>query len=155
MSERAANGDYADMLRALNEAGAEYLVVGAHALGAHGYARSTGDIDLWLRPTAENAQRVLAALRQFGAPTFGTTADELCAPGIILQLGLAPSRIDLLTSIDGVSFDEAWPLRVEATIEGVKTFVLGLETLRRNKLATGRLKDVADAEVIAKLLERK
>jgi hypothetical protein len=103
------NRDFVEMLSALCAAGAEFLVVGAHALAAHGAPRATGDLDIWIRATPENADRVLAALRQFGAPLVDLTKADLLAPDVVFQIGLVPSRIDLLTSITGVEFDRAWP----------------------------------------------
>ncbi|HMM35235.1 MAG TPA: hypothetical protein PKA62_10955, partial [Thermoanaerobaculia bacterium] len=108
--------DFVEMLSALDAAGAEYLVVGAHALAAHGVPRATGDLDIWVRATPENARRVLAALREFGAPLFDLTANDLSRPGTVFQIGVVPVRIDLLTSISGVGFEEAWAGRVEVPI---------------------------------------
>src|SRR5690242_1218157 len=100
------------MLRALSAEGVEYLVVGAYAMAAHGIPRATGDIDIWIRPSPVNADRVLRAIRRFGAPLFDLTVADLTRDGTVFQLGLPPRRIDLLTSIDGVTFEEAWPDRV-------------------------------------------
>ncbi len=141
--------DFVEMLSALDAAGAEYLVVGAHALAAHGVPRATGDLDVWVRATPENALRVLAALREFGAPLFDLTADDLSRPGTVFQIGVVPVRIDLLTSISGVGFEEAWAGRIEVPIEGVTVRVLGREALVRNKRATGRAKDLLDADSLA------
>ncbi|HPA51600.1 MAG TPA: hypothetical protein PLP50_08355 [Thermoanaerobaculia bacterium] len=141
--------DFVEMLSALDAAGAEYLVVGAHALAAHGVPRATGDLDIWVRATPENARRVLAALREFGASLFDLTADDLSSPGTVFQIGVVPVRIDLLTSISGVGFEEAWAGRVEVPIEGVTVGVLGRRELVRNKRATGRPKDLLDAETLA------
>lgn len=140
--------DFVEMLSALNAADAEYLVVGAHALAAHGLPRATGDLDLWVRATPENAGRVLAALRTFGAPLFGLTVDDLTRPETVFQIGVVPVRIDLLTSISGVGFDEAWVGRIEAAIEGVPFGVIGRAELLRNKRATGRPKDLLDADAL-------
>ena len=93
------NRDFVEMLSALFEAGAEFMVVGAHALAVHGTARATGDLDIWVRASPENGQRVLAALRVFGAPLFDLTLEDLSHPGIVFQMGLPPARIDLLTGI--------------------------------------------------------
>ena len=141
--------DFVEMLSALDAAGAEYLVVGAHALAAHGVPRATGDLGIWVRATPENALRVLAALRDFGAPLFDLTLDDLTRPGTVFQIGVVPVRIDLLTSISGVGFEEAWAGRIEVPIEGVTVCVLGREELVRNERATGRPKDLLDAESLA------
>lgn len=144
------NDDFLDILRALVESGAEFVVVGAYAMALHGVPRATGDLDILVRPTPENAQRVLQALGVFGAPTesHGVTRDDFEAPGNVYQVGLPPRRIDLLTGMSGVEFDEAWASRVEVEIESMKIPFLGLEALRRNKLATGRDKDLLDLRLL-------
>ena len=133
------------MLSALSAEGAEYLLVGAYALAVHGVPRATGDIDLWVRPSSDNAQRVLAALRRFGAPLTNLTERDLTTAGTVFQIGIAPRRIDLLTSIDGVEFDDAWGERRPVEIEGLQISVLSRAHLIRNKKATGRPQDIADA----------
>jgi hypothetical protein len=140
------NPDYRDMLCMLNDEGVEYLVVGAHALAAHGYPRATGDIDLWVRCSEENAERVWRALRRFGAPLQGLTVADLATPEVVFQIGVVPRRIDVLTSITAVSFDEAWPKRKCVEVDKIPIFVIGREELLRNKRGTGRTKDRADAE---------
>ena len=140
------NPDFCDMLSAFNEAGVEYLVVGAYALAAHGLVRSTGDIDLWVRPTAENASRVMRALRKFRAPLGDLTETDLRTPDIVFQMGLPPRRIDLLTSIANVLFEEAWIDRKHSHVSGIDFPVLSRKMLVKNKSATGRAKDLADVE---------
>jgi hypothetical protein len=140
------NRDFVEMLDALSAAAAEFLVVGAHALAVHGHPRATGDLDLWVRATPENAARVWAALVAFGAPLDELSQADLATHGIVYQIGVAPNRIDILTSITGVSFDEAWPARIEAEIVGRTIPVLGREQLIANKRATARLRDLADVE---------
>ncbi len=140
------NPDFRDMLSALCEEEAEFLVVGAYALAAHGYPRATGDIDIWIRPHPRNADRVMAALRRFGAPPLGLTADDLASPGTILQIGVAPNRIDVMTSIDGVRFEEAWASRITRSRAGLPIPFIGKEAYVRNKRATGRPRDLADAD---------
>src|SRR4051794_38964480 len=105
------NPDFQDILSAFCDERVEFMVVGAYALAFHGFPRATGDIDLWIRRSDENARRVWRALIRFGAPLFDLTIDNLKTPDLALQIGLAPRRIDILTSIDGVEFDEAWPHR--------------------------------------------
>lgn len=138
------NPDFRDMLSALNDEGAEYLLVGAYALAVHGLPRATGDMDLWVRPTPANAARVMAALRRFGAPLADLCEADLTAPGTVFQLGDAPRRIDLLTSIDGVAFDEAWQRRASTPLSGLRVPVLSREDFIRNKRTVGRPKDLAD-----------
>ena len=142
------NPDFKDMLSALSEAEAEYLVVGAYALAAHGFPRATGDLDLWVRPTKENAQRVWNALVAFGAPMSKLNADDFTMPNIVYQIGVAPRRIDLLTSISGVEFDRAWANRTSVQMNDLIVPVLGRQDLLANKRATGRPKDLADAELL-------
>ena len=144
------NRDFVEMLSALFEAGAEFLVVGAHALAAHGKPRATGDLDLWVRASPENAVRVMAALKKFGAPLFDLSLEDLSTPGIVFQMGLPPCRIDLLTGISGVTFDEAWPGRLEATVAGLRLPFLGRAELVKNKRAAGRPKDLVDAAELEK-----
>ena len=113
------NRDFSDMLSALNAERAEDLVVGGYAVGAHGLPRATKDIDLWVRPTAENAARVFRALARFGAPSHGLTISDLLVKGTVYQIGVPPQRIDILTAIDGVEFDDAWPERISSEMGGV------------------------------------
>jgi hypothetical protein len=132
------------MLSALNDAGAEYLVVGAYALSVYGPARATGDFDIWVRPSEENSERVWAALEKFGAPRRKLTQHDLQVPDNVFQIGVAPNRIDILTSITGVEFDEAWQHRNPTRVNGISVSVIGREQLLKNKRAVGRPKDAAD-----------
>jgi hypothetical protein len=138
------NPHYAEMLSALSAAKVEYLIVGAYALAAHGNPRATGDIDIWVRPTRENAARVMKALREFGAPLFDLTLDDLVDTETVFQIGIAPVRIDILTGIDGVQFDDAWSRSLEVDLGSARVAVLGLEDLATNKRAAGRPKDLGD-----------
>jgi hypothetical protein len=140
------NRDFAEMLRALSDAGAEFLVVGAHARAAYGEPRATKDLDIWIRATPENAQRVWTALESFGAPLFDLSVDDLASPGMTVQFGVPPYRIDLLTDITGVTFDEAWPNRTTATFAGAAYAVIGKREFVRNKRAAGRPQDLVDAD---------
>ncbi|MEW6268621.1 MAG: hypothetical protein AB1689_04910 [Thermodesulfobacteriota bacterium] len=149
------NSDFAEMLSALSDAGADFLVVGAYALAAHGVPRATGDLDIWVRPTRRNAARVLRALRSFGAPLFDLTADDLSREGTMLQIGQPPSRIDILTSIDGVAFREAWQTRLRCELEGVVLAVLGRDALIRNKRAVARPKDLLDIAILEQAAARR
>jgi hypothetical protein len=138
------NPDFRDMLSALCEENAEFLLVGAYALAAHGLPRATGDMDIWIRRSDENAQRVWRALQRFGAPLARLTIEDLKTPDLVFQIGVAPRRIDILTSIDGVEFDEAWPHRKIIALEGLAFAVIGRPHLIRNKRAVGRPQDLAD-----------
>jgi hypothetical protein len=134
----------------LNSNEVEFLVVGAFAVAYHGYPRYTGDLDLLIRPTADNAARVLRTLSQFGFSRLDITADDLQYEGKIVQLGMPPNRIDLITSISGVSFEEAWTSRSDGDLGGAPVRFIGRDALRRNKESTGRAKDLGDAEELRK-----
>lgn len=142
------NRDFVEMLQELSAAGAEFLVVGGYALAAHDNPRATKDIDVWIRPTLENAQRVWSALARYGAPMHEVTVSDLSVPGLIYQIGVPPQRIDIITVITGVTFDEAWPKRITATDPetGVGYPVIGKAELIVNKRATGRPQDLVDAD---------
>lgn len=138
------------MLEALGQEGVEFVVVGAFALAAHGVPRATGDIDIWVRPTPTNANRILAALASFGAPLMahGISARDFETPDLVYQLGLPPHRIDLLTSVDGLRFEEAWARRTSATLFGLEVPILAREDLITNKRATARPRDLLDVELL-------
>ena len=157
MSRPDFNEDFLDLLRALVDAEVEFVVVGAHALAAHGVPRATGDLDVFVRPSGVNAARVVTALRAFGAPleAHGVTQADFERQDTVYQIGLPPRRIDLLTSISGVPFDEAWATRVEVDLAGLRVFVLGLAALLKNKRATGRPKDAVDADALEQGERRK
>lgn len=138
------NRDFVEMLAALSAAGVEFLVVGAYAMAAHGLPRATGDIDIWVHPTRQNAERVMRAVQSFGAPLFGLTMEDLLRPDTVFQIGVAPSRIDILTGITGVAFEDAWRNHLPLTIDDQVVPVIGLAELIRNKEATGRARDQAD-----------
>ncbi len=142
------NPDFKDMLSALSEASVDFLLVGAYALAAHGHPRATGDLDIWVRADSENAPRVLHSLAVFGAPLDDLTVDDLSKPGIVFQIGVEPSRIDILTAISGVDFNHAWKNRVLIEMDGVCVHVIGREDLIVNKRASGRLKDIADVATL-------
>jgi len=127
------------------------MIVGAHALAAHGHVRATKDLDVWVRPTLENASRVLEGLAAFGAPLHDLSAADLAAPGLIFQIGVPPVRIDVITAIDGVEFETAWPDRIGATFADLTVPVLSRHHLIANKKASGRLQDLADVERLEQL----
>ena len=146
------NEDFLDMLRALQAAGARYLIVGAHALAGHGIPRATGDLDIWVEATAANAARVWQALTNFGAPIEGLGIEQrdFMEPGMVVQVGLPPRRIDLMTSITGIEFDAAWATHVTVTVAGIAIPVLGRESLLANKRALGRPQDLADVDALSR-----
>ena len=144
------NEDFRDLLLALHGAGVRFIVVGAHAMAVHGVPRSTGDLDVWVECTEENADRAWLALHEFGAPVeaLGATRHDLLRPGTVIQLGLPPRRIDLLTHITGVDFEDAWRRRVERMLEGRPIACLGRADLIVNKRAVGRPQDLADVALL-------
>jgi hypothetical protein len=138
------NPDFLDMLSALSDARAEFLVVGAHAVAVHARPRATGDLDLWVRPTGENAERVWHALEVFGAPLDDLAKSDLTSDDLVFQIGLPPKRIDILTDIGSVDFEQAWPRRVTISFEGLAVPVIGREDLIQSKRDAGRPRDLAD-----------
>ena len=148
------NPDFRDILSALSDAKAEYLLVGAYAMAFHGLPRATGDLDLWVRASPENADRVLAALRVFGAPMEMFKREELCREGWVYQIGVTPRRIDFMTGLSGIEFASAWPLRIRISLDGVEISVIDRASLVRNKKAAGRPKDLADVAELERLPEK-
>lgn len=148
--EAGLNPDFIDLLAAFTRAHVEFIVVGAHALAANGIVRSTGDLDLWVRPTAENAARVVTGLTDFGAPLaqHGVTETDFRQLGTVYQMGLPPRRIDVLTQISGVEFDEAWAERRTILVGDAAVAFLGRGALIKNKRAAGRPKDLLDVELL-------
>ena len=140
------NQDFVEMLDALSVAGAEYLIVGAHALAAHGHPRATGDLDIWIRPTAENGAKVWQALVAFGAPLDQLRPEDLSSPETVFQIGIVPSRVDILTSLTALDFESAWSRRTMWKVEGRDLPFLSREDLIRNKTALGRPRDLADID---------
>lgn len=146
--------DWRDLLAALLKTEARFLVVGAHALAVHGVPRGTQDLDVWIDPQRDNVDRVWSALAAFGAPleSLDLTPDDLRRPGTVIQFGLPPNRIDLLTAISGViDFDAAWSDRVEHEVQGLVVPFLGRGALVANKRAAGRRKDLSDLEALGEL----
>ena len=142
------NSDLIELLHEFNVQSVDYLIVGSHALAAHGHVRATKDLDIWVRPESVNAERVLTALTNFGAPLHDLTKKDLCRPGTVFQIGLPPFRVDVLTAIDGVSFEQAWGDRMKTEFGGERALVISLRHLVQNKRAAGRLQDLADIEVL-------
>lgn len=148
------NDDWRDLLVTFRAAHVRCLIVGAHALAVHGVPRGTQDLDLWLDPSPQNAERAWHALLEWGAPleTLGISRGDLAREDVVIQLGLPPHRIDLLTSLTGLSnFAEAWQDRLEVDFEGTTVDVLSRAQLVRTKRATGRRKDLSDLEALGEL----
>ena len=144
------NPDFLEFLGALVRADARFLVIGAHAMAVHGVPRATGDLDVWVAPTPDNAERVWAALVEFGAPidTIGLSKADLTSPNLVVQLGVVPQRIDLLTSVTGLEFDQAWATRQRHRVDDAELPFLGYDSLLQNKRATARSKDLVDVEIL-------
>ena len=140
--------DFVDLLRAFVDRDVRFLIVGAYALAVHGRPRATGDLDVWVEPTPDNAVRVMDALMAFGAPLDQVTASDFSRPGIVFQMGLPPVRIDILTEVSGLTFDQAWPGRTQASFGPVAADVIGREAFIRNKRASGRARDFGDLEAL-------
>jgi predicted nucleotidyltransferase len=138
--------DFKEFLRSLNEKRVEYLLIGGYAVGYYGYVRATADMDVWVACTEENAARTLAALREFGFDLPDSTRETFLKADNVARMGVPPFRIELLTSISGVSFDACYAERVIDTIDGVIVPIISLQHLKMNKKASARLKDLADLE---------
>jgi predicted nucleotidyltransferase len=136
--------DFVDLLRAFIDHEVRFLIVGAYALAVHGRPRATGDLDVWIDATPENARRAMNALRVFGAPLTELRESDLSTPGVVFQIGVEPLRIDILTSISGVTFAEAWPARVIAPFDGIEVPAIGRDHFLANKRATARPQDLVD-----------
>jgi hypothetical protein len=137
-----------EFVELLNSAGVEYLIVGAHALAYHGHPRLTGDLDLLLRASDSNAEKMMGVLRDFGFGEMAISQQDFLAADRVIQLGMAPNRIDLLTSLTGVDFEQAWQARVTASLDGLQAYILSREHLIANKRALGRKRDLADLECL-------
>ena len=144
------NKDLREFVGLLNANGVEYLVVGAFAVAFHGLPRYTADLDLFVRPERENAERIMSVLSEFGFGDLGLDVRDFQSSDRVIQLGVSPNRVDLLTSLSGVTFDEAWSTRSQAELEGIPTQFIGTSALIRNKEATGRARDLGDAEELRK-----
>lgn len=140
------NSHYRDMLLALSVANVKFMVVGAYALGVHGFPRGTGDIDIWVLPSPENADALLRALKAFGAPLAELSSEDFHHDDTVYQIGVPPSRIDIVTGITALEFEPAYERAIETNLDGVRVRVPCIDDLIINKRATGRTKDLADAE---------
>ena len=140
--------DFNELLKAFNDYQVKYLVIGGHAVMKYSEPRYTKDLDIWVEADTENAAAVFAALRAFGAPLVGITEDDFAHEGYFYQIGVAPLRIDILMSIKGVEFDQAWANRVESDIGGARAFFISKSDLIKSKRAAGRPQDLIDAELL-------
>jgi predicted nucleotidyltransferase len=138
--------DFREFIELLIKNNAEYLIVGGYAVGVHGHPRYTGDLDIWLNPSPKNAELILQSVIEFGFSSYGLTQADFTKPGNVIQLGYPPLRIDLLTEIDGVTFDECFKNRKEVIIEDLKVNVIGYKDLLKNKRESGRPRDIDDID---------
>ena len=142
------NADYIDMLKCLNKAGVDYMLVGGWAVNMYGYIRATVDLDVWILADADNAKKVYSAVAEFGAPVSEIKPEDFAEYGMIFQIGVAPCRVDIISKISGVSYADAVTRAVPKTIDGIPVRIISLEDLIANKKASGRAKDLADVEVL-------
>jgi hypothetical protein len=138
--------DFKEFIELLIKHKAEYLIVGGYAVGIHGHPRYTGDLDIWLNPSEQNASLILKAVNEFGFSTYGLTRSDFTKPGNVVQLGYPPLRIDLLTEIDGVTFEECYINRKIVTIEDLEVNFIGYTDLLKNKKESGRPRDIDDID---------
>lgn len=144
------NSDFEELLRAFRDCDVKYLIVGGYAVMLYTEPRHTKDLDLWIEASGENSKRVFQALAAFGAPLAGMTAGDFVREGFFYQLGMPPVRVDILMSVDGLSFQEAWPNRQEAVFGQEKAYFISRQDLIKNKLALGRHIDLHDVEQLRK-----
>ncbi len=140
------NKDFREFIELLNSHKIKYLVVGGYAVTVHGYPRYTNDIDIWFWIDKSNAEKLIKALIDFGFGSLDIKIDDLLQPNKVIQLGYPPNRIDLLTSVSGLNFDDCYPKKVQIDIEGINIDFIDLENLKKNKKASGRHKDLNDLE---------
>jgi hypothetical protein len=140
------NQDFKEFIQLLNDNQVKYLVIGGYAVAVHGHPRYTKDIDIWIEISEENAQKLVIALTQFGFESLGLTSDDFQTPYQIIQLGYPPNRIDLITNPDGIDFQTCYDSKIEVTLNDVPVKFINLDNLKKNKLASGRLQDLADLE---------
>lgn len=147
----ALQQDLREFIELLNSKGVEYVVVGAHALAYYGYPRFTGDLDLFVRVSEDNARKLEESVAQFGLGVMGLTATDFLGNDQVIELGVAPNRIDILTALTGVTFDQVWKDKVATSIDGVPVFIIGRAHLIENKRTLGRPKDLADLDYLEKV----
>lgn len=140
--------DLREFIELLNALEVRFVIVGAFAVAYHGYFRYTSDIDIFIDSSFENATRIFQAVEQFGFGDLKLSAKDFTQPDHVIQLGVAPNRIDLMTFLSGVSFDEAWSSRELGELDGLSVPFISREMLKRNKIACGRLRDLADLEYL-------
>ncbi|MDM8557599.1 hypothetical protein [Candidatus Parabeggiatoa sp. HSG14] len=138
------NQDFKEFVELLNSNKVEYLIVGGYALGIHGYPRYTGDLDIWIKPTTENAEKMVKVFDEFGFSSLGLTQTDFSESNSVIQIGYPPFRIDILTSPDGVNFEECYRNKFVFEYDGIVMHIIGFNDFKKNKEASGRSKDIED-----------
>ncbi|MFK7800367.1 MAG: nucleotidyltransferase [Anaerolineae bacterium] len=138
--------DFIEFVKSLNDNQVQYLIIGGYAVAFHGHPRYTKDLDVWINPDSDNAEKVVQALADFGFESIGLSADDFSQPDVTIQLGYPPNRIDLLTTANGLQFDQCFPKKQILEIDNTEVAFIDLENLKENKRATGRHQDLADLE---------
>ena len=147
--------DFQEFIELLNKHEVSYMIVGAHALAFHGKPRHTGDLDIWINPTDENAEKMIVVINNFGFGSVGLKKDDFLQENYVTQLGYPPLRIDILNSISGVTFEEAYTNRLFIDVDGLTISYIGFNELIKNKAGTARKQDIADLENLYKLADSK
>ena len=155
MVDNLLNKDYRDMIECLQHEGVEFMLVGGYAVALHGWPRMTFDIDFWIMANPQNAAAVIRALRAFGAPLMDLKEEDFHKPGMVFQIGTEPQRIDILSAISGVAYEDAVSRAVRMEVDGLSLKVIALDDLIANKRASGRPKDIVDAMTLEKMKEKK
>lgn len=154
MGDRLFNSDYRDMIECLQREGVEFMLVGGYAVALHGWPRTTFDIDFWIMANPQNAAAVMRALKAFGAPLMDLTEEDFHRPGMVFQIGTEPQRIDILSAVSGVVYEDAASRALKMEVDGLTLKVISLDDLIANKRASGRPKDIVDAMTLEKLKEK-
>lgn len=154
MQDRLFNQDYRDMIECLQREGVEFMLVGGYAVALHGWPRMTFDIDFWIMANPQNATAVMRALKTFGAPLMDLKEEDFHKPGMVFQIGTEPQRIDILSAISGVAYEDAASRAVRMEVDGLSLKVIALDDLIANKRASGRPKDIVDAMTLEKMKEK-
>lgn len=154
MNDRLFNSDYRDMIECLQREGVEFMLVGGYAVALHGWPRTTFDIDFWIMANPQNAAAVMCALKAFGAPLMDLTEEDFHRPGMVFQIGTEPQRIDILSAVSGVAYEDAVSRALKMEVDGLTLKVISLDDLIANKRASGRPKDIVDALTLEKLKEK-
>ena len=154
MQDCLFNQDYRDMIECLQREGVEFMLVGGYAVALHGWPRMTFDIDFWIMANPRNATAVMRALKEFGAPLMDLKEEDFHKPGMVFQIGTEPQRIDILSAISGVAYEDAVSRAVRMEVDGLSLKVIALDDLIANKRASGRPKDIVDAMTLEKMKEK-